>query len=157
MNALSSDVADISANLTHSTVRRWEYVEYNGLTFTAEEANSTIAMQKVGAAPDVSLEYSTGDGWHDFIVGETTVTLPNIGDQMVLRAKTTNSKFGGSNASTRHQFVMTGKIAASDSIMYLLKSDGDLDDISGTWCFTGMFTDCSSLTSAPELPATTLS
>lgn len=153
---MSASIDDISANLTHSTVRRWEYVEYNGLTFTAEEANSTVSMQKVGAAPDVSLEYSTGDGWNDFIVGETTVTLPSIGDQMVLRAKTTNTTFGNT-ASTRHQFVMTGKVAASDSIMYLLKSDGDLDDISGTWCFTGMFNDCTSLTHAPELPATTLS
>lgn len=26
----AQDIADISANLTHSTVRRWEYVEYNG-------------------------------------------------------------------------------------------------------------------------------
>lgn len=41
---MSASIDDISANLTHSTVRRWEYVEYNGLTFTAEEANSTVAM-----------------------------------------------------------------------------------------------------------------
>ena len=104
-------------------------MEYNGLTFTAEEANSTVSMQKVGSAPDVSLEYSTGDGWHDFIVGETTVTLPNIGDQMVLRAKTINSGMG-SGTSTYNKFVMTGKVASSDSIMYLLKKDGDLSSIS---------------------------
>ena len=110
-------------------MRRWEYVEYNGLTFTAEEANSTVAMRKVGSAPDVSLEYSTGDGWNDFIVGETTVTLANVGDQMVIRAKTTNSRMG-SGTSTYNRFVMTGKIAASDSIMYLLKNDGELTTIS---------------------------
>jgi len=105
----------------------WE--KSSGLTFTAEEANSTVAMQKVGSAPDVSLEYSTGDGWHDFIVGETTITLSSIGDQMVIRAKTTNSGFASSN-SNYNKFVMTGKIAASDSIMYLLKNDGDLSAIS---------------------------
>ena len=155
VSSVSQDVQDLSANLTHSIVRRWEYVEYNGLTFTAEEANSTISMQKVGAAPDVSLEYSTGDGWNDFIVGETTVTLPNIGDQVVMRAKTTNSRLG--NAwSQYNKFVMTGKIAASDSAMYLLKSDGDLSSFSQTHALKGLFDGCSSLTTSPELPATTL-
>lgn len=36
LNVLQHDIADISANLTHSTVRRWEYVEDDTvLTFTA--------------------------------------------------------------------------------------------------------------------------
>lgn len=103
----------------------------------------------------MSLEYSTGDGWSDFIVGETTVTLPSIGDQAVIRAKTTNSGMATSN-STYNKFVMTGKIAASDSIMYLLKKDGDLDTISMMWVFTRLFSGCTSLTTAPELPATTM-
>lgn len=93
IDGLIDDIQEVSSNLTHSTVRRWEYVEYDGLTFTAGQANSTISMQKVGDAPNVSLEYSTGDGWDDFVVGETTVTLPNIGDQVVVRAKTSNSTF----------------------------------------------------------------
>lgn len=65
------------------------------LTFTAEEANSTIAIYKEGNPPDVSLEYSVDGGstWQDFIVGTTTVTLTDIGDQMMMRAKTTNATF----------------------------------------------------------------
>ena len=64
-----------------------------GFALTAEEANSTIAMQRVNNAPSVSLEYSTDNGatWSDFTVESTVITLANIGDQALMRAKTTNS------------------------------------------------------------------
>lgn len=74
--------------MSKSIIRRWEPVA--GLRFVAEEANSTVAMAATDAAPSVSLEYNTGDGWNDFIVGETTVTLANVGDECYIRAKTTN-------------------------------------------------------------------
>ena len=134
----------------------WEVRGSSELKFTAEEANSTVAMTAVGSAPSVSLEYSTdGSTWNDFIVGTTTVTLPNVGDNMWIRAKTTNGRFGIDYERYNH-FVMTGKIAASGSIMYLSKNDGDLDTISIDHCFYNLFKGCSSLTTAPELPATTL-
>ena len=70
------------------------------------------------------MEYTTdGTTWNDFIVGTTTVTLANVGDKMAMRAKTTNSTFATDN-SNYNKFAMTGKIAASESIMYLLKNDG---------------------------------
>ena len=135
-----------------SAWRTWEY-EPDGLMFRAEEANSTVAMQKNGSVT-VSLEYTTdGSTWQDFIVGTTTVTLANAGDWMALRAKTTNTRMSSSESSY-NTFVMTGKIAASGSIMYLLKNDGDLDTISSDYCFCRLFRDCTSLTKAPELPAT---
>ena len=57
------------------------------LCFTAEEANSTVAMKKNGSAPTVSLEYSTnGNTWSPFVVGTTTVTLANVGDKVYMRA-----------------------------------------------------------------------
>ena len=116
-------------------------------------------MQKNNiSAPNVSLEYSTdGETWQDFIVGATIVTLANVGDKMWLRAKTTNSTFCESSSLNNYvRFLMTGKIAASGSIMYLLKNDGDLDTIPSVQCFSRLFSQCSSLTTAPELPATTL-
>ena len=104
----------------------------------------------------MSLEYTTdGTTWSDFIVGTTTVTLANVGDRMAVRAKTTNSGFASSK-SNYNKFVMTGKVAASGSIMYLLKNDGDLDTIPSEFCFLGLFWNCTSLTTPPDLPATTL-
>ena len=53
---------------------------------------------------------------------------------------------------------MTGRIAASGNINTLLNPDPNADiSLEGKkWCYAYMFYNCSSLTQAPELPATTL-
>jgi hypothetical protein len=52
---------------------------------------------------------------------------------------------------------MTGKIAASGNLNTLLKADGSVLDLTGrSFCYNRMFSSCTSLTQAPELPATTL-
>ena len=129
------------------------------LTFTAEQAGSTIKMSKRGSAPDVYLETSTTgeDGsWSDFTVGSTTITLANVGDKVYFRAKQDNARFGTS-PNVYNYFVMTGKIAASGNLNTLLKADGSVLDLTGkVCCYYKMFYNCSSLTQAPALPATTL-
>ena len=125
------------------------------LCFTAEEANSTVAMKKNGSAPTVSLEYSTGGNvWNPFVVGTTTVTLANIGDKMYVRATSAGNTGMGISISDYNQFVMTGKISASGNVDTLLDQNGNatLTD----FCYAYLFYYCKSLTSAPELPATTL-
>ena len=128
------------------------------LCFTAEQANSTIAMSAVGSAPTVYLETSTNNGgtWSDFTVGSTTITLANVGDKIYFRAKQDNNVFATSTTAY-HKFVMTGKIAASGNLNTLLKADGSIIDLTGRdWCYFYMFLNCTSLTQAPKLPATTL-
>ena len=126
------------------------------LCFTAEEVNSTVAMKANGsAAPTVSLEYSTdGNTWSSFVVGTTTVTLANIGDKMYMRATDAGNTGMGSSESNYNQFVMTGKISASGNVDTLLDQNGNatLTDL----CYYGLFKDCYILTTAPELPSTTL-
>ena len=126
------------------------------LCFTAEEANSTVAMKKNGSsAPSVSLEYSTdGNTWNPFVVGTTTVTLANIGDKVYIRATSAGNTGMGSSATNHNQFVMTGKIAASGNVDTLLNQNGNatLTD----YCYSYLFKGCASLTSAPALPATAL-
>ena len=125
------------------------------LCFTAEEANSTVAMKKNGLAPTVSLEYSTdGNTWSPFVVGSTTVTLANIGDKMYMRATSAGNTGMGTSEWDYNKFVMTGKIAASGNVDTLLDQNGNATLTS--YCYTSMFWDCSSLTTAPELPSTTL-
>lgn len=129
------------------------------LTFTAEQANSTIRMVKSGSAPTVYLEASpTGEegSWSDFIVGETIITLADVEDKVYFRAKQDNTRFT-INYSDYNYFVMTGKIAASGNLNTLLKADGSVLDLSGRdFCYSRMFQGCTSLTKAPALPATTL-
>ena len=127
----------------------------NWLCFTAEEANSTVAMVAYGEAPTVSLEYSTdGNTWSPFVVGTTTVTLANIGDKMYMRATSAGNTGMGASESDYNEFEMTGKIAASGNVNTLLDQNGNATLTS--YCYYGLFEYCSSLTTAPDLPATTL-
>ena len=74
-------------------------------------------------APTVSLEYSTDYGvtWSPFVVGQTTVTLSNIGDTMYMRAGSGgNSGMGSTTYDNYNYVVMTGLISCKESILYLL-------------------------------------
>ena len=61
----------------------------NYLCLTAEEAGSTIAMGwAIGGEdyPDIFIEYSVdGHAWNEFTIGETVITLNNIGDKVYMR------------------------------------------------------------------------
>ena len=127
-----------------------ERPEFGGLTFTALEAGSTISMSANGGAPIVNLQTSLDEQtWVPFIVGETTITLANIGDKVCFSAVGTNTVFKG------NRFVMSGKIAASGDISSLLSENGCVDTLAA-YAFYGLFDGCTSLTTAPTLPAMTL-
>ena len=128
------------------------------LCFTAEQANSTVQLDKNGSPNAIYLETSTdGSTWTDYSWTDSTgdtLTLANVGDKVYMRAKTENQTIG-STSSNYYKFVMSGKIAASGNIQTLLKADGTRTD-APSYCYYGMFRSCSSLTTAPILPATTL-
>lgn len=126
------------------------------LCFTAEEARSTVAM-KVNGIPTKgqAFEYSTdGTNWSVFTPGTTTITLANAGDKVYFRGD--NITVSESSSFTYYQFVMSGKIAASGNIMSLLDKTCQSTTISNNYCYCHLFRDCTSLTTAPALPATTL-
>ena len=146
-----------------ANVEKWIKNHYgpvvsDALCFTAEEANSTLHLDKVGSPDAISLETSTnGSNWTDYSWTDktgVTLKLANIGDKVYMRAKNENQTIGNSYQNY-YQFKMTGKISASGNIQTLLKADGSRTDAPG-YCYRNMFKDCSSLTTAPELPATTL-
>ena len=122
------------------------------LTFTALAPNSTIKLNKVGSPPDVSLEYSTGGAWSTYTIG-TEITLASAGDYIQFRGD--NSTFS-TTANDYYQFVMTGTIEASGNVMSLVDSTCESLTIPCDFCFQRLFRGCTSLTTAPALPATTL-
>ena len=125
------------------------------LCFTAEEAGSTVAMAVNGTpTKGQAFEYSTnGTNWSEFIPSTTTITLANVGDKVYFRGDNTTV---GESYSIYYKFVMSGKIAASGNIMSLLDKTCQSTTISNTKCYYSMFKGCTSLTTAPVLPATTL-
>ena len=129
------------------------------LCFTAKQANSTVKMVATGNAPAVSLEYSTdGNNWSPFVVSKegvegTTVTLANVDDKMWVRATSAGNTGMGSSSIDHNEFKTTGKIAASGNVDTLLDQNGNATLTS--YCYSYLFSD-TNLTTAPELPATTL-
>ena len=138
-----------------------EPTSYWGLHFVAEEADVEIGMANVGSPDSVTLEYSVDGGatWPAFTPGTTTVTLENIGDEAWFRAGSAgNTKISKSNNDYR-KFTISKKCSCHGNIMSLL--DGTDDETAtaatmGNFCFRRLFNE-SKITTAPDLPALTLS
>jgi len=154
----------------------------NWLCFKANENNCSISTTVVGSLTSTpSLEYSKDrTTWEPFIIDSTSVDLPNTDDKVYIRATSSNATFS-ETSSKRIKFVISGSVSASGNIMSLLdKNCGGNSVPSNAFrnlfygnstlttapelpattlaerCYTSMFEDCSSLTTPPELPATTL-
>ena len=138
----------------------------NYLTFTAEEDGSSFGIQThdlsqknrsssdtLQRTPDVQYSLDGGKTWAK-LLADTLIPLKHKGDKALLRG---NNPQGFSDTTNMHtQFVMTGRIAASGSVMSLIDNVGESVVIPNDYCFNALFTGCTSLTKAPELPATTL-
>ena len=118
------------------------------VTFTAEEDNSSIGLEKLST--NQTLEYSTDTiTWNAF---DTTTNISlNNGDKVYVRGV-----LSADNSLSKHtQFKMSGKIAASGNCNAIWNYQ-DLNAPLKAWCGFMMFYECTSLTAAPELPATEL-
>ena len=136
-----------------------EPVLCDALCFTAQEAGSTVKLTKNGNAPAVNLQTSTdGSSWTPYAV-EDVITLANANDKVYFKAVGSNSAMG-SSSSNYNNFVMTGKITALGNLNSVLEEDEEIArtmSLAGKdYCYYRMFKGCTSLTQAPELPATTL-
>ena len=125
-----------------------ENVKPNYLTFTAKEAGSTITFGwKKGS--DVMYSTDGGNSWSEYAEG-TQIKLDKVGSTV---------SFKGKNVTTNYDkhFTMKGKIEASGSVTSLTDGKGNKTDVNlSEKCYEYMFCECTSLTTAPELPATTL-
>lgn len=126
-------------------------VEPDYLCFTST-GDSTVAMQQNGTPTDISnnkvIQYKLNDGeWQTWDLSD--VSLAN-GYKMYL--KSTDDIPISESASIYKNFVMTGSIAASGNIMSLL----NFNDTVTSFGLCRLFYSCTSLTTAPELLATTL-
>ena len=125
------------------------------LTFRATQNGSTVSLKKNGSPEGASFQTS-GDGgntWVDYTIG--TVIPLSAGDKVSFRAKY-DREFEQSN-SKYFQFNMTGKIEAWHNVMSLYRTnDFATYESVLSFAFYYLFKDCTSLTKAPRLPATTL-
>ena len=138
--------------MPHGVLQVKAATEPKYLTFTAEEAGSTLSLPWASAS-DVQISTDHGTTWSAYARG-TTITLANVGDSVSFKGR----GFVANNIANVNHVKMTGKIAASGSVTSLIDENGGDPNVTlPNDCFAHMFQDCTSLTQAPELPATTLS
>ena len=124
------------------------------LTFKATQDSSTVKLTKYGT-PSGDFQTSTdgGNTWSDYTL-DTAIAL-NTGDEVSFRAKA--NRTSAQSADAGFQFKMTGKIEAWHNVMSLYRTSdfATYESVVG-YSFYSLFEDCTSLTKAPALPATTL-
>lgn len=129
----------------------WREPDY--LYFTANTANSTIALNKNGNPTAVTLETSTDRENRSNYTFGNTITLSNIGDKVYWRNTSTTDK-NFSTGSANYYFTMTWSILWGWDISSLLNKNCT-SNVSW-YCYTRLFDGCTSLITAPILTAQTL-
>lgn len=118
------------------------------VTFIAEEDGSSIGLTKLST--NQTLEYSMDTTTWNTFDATTNISLNN-GDKVYVRGI-----LSADNTSSNYtQFKMNGKIASSGNCNAIWNYQ-DLNAPLKEDCGYRMFRDCTSLTTAPELPATVL-
>lgn len=129
----------------------------DALCFTTKYNNSTIQLTKVGNPDNISLQTSfDGKSWTPYNV-EDVITI-NSGGKVYFKAKGQNSRMATS-PDNYYKFEFTSEFEASGNVNSLLEEDEETARTMSLefreMCYVNLFSD-TNLTTAPELPATTL-
>ena len=107
---------------------------------------------------DGKIEYTNGNGWKTWDGSEISSGQSSKGQCIYIRG-TGNSKITGTTSSSAKWSIIGTNIACNGDIDllldYSLVKSGNRPAMAGN-CYRSMFRGCTSLTSAPSLPATTL-
>ncbi len=129
--------------------------EPDELCFTANTAWSTVQLTKTWNPTVVTLETSRDGSTRTTYTAWNTITLSNIWDKVYFRNTSESTTAFSISSSSFYRFVMTWSIAASGDVNYLINKNST-DTLVWQYTYNWLFVWCSQLTSAPKLPATTL-
>ena len=127
------------------------------LTFTADQPQTFKVSTKNSYTLDESIQYSLNGGvWTKLDVG-TKITFGGDNGALRLRGK---SSGGTASSNSQYAFISFGdskvKVTCSGDIRALIDYDNYVTVSTANARFCYLFRECASLTTAPELPATTL-
>ena len=117
------------------------------ITFTGETSDFTLKAQhkEWNGTVEYSTDHNTWAVWNGS-------EISSAGKKLYLRGSG-NTTFYTSNGA---QFVLSARAACSGNIQTLLEYSNPPTSIPTSYCYNSMFRNCTNLTAAPELPATTL-
>jgi len=120
------------------------------LRLTALQDSSSVTLTKTGSPNVNGLRYRTNSNslWQEYTI-DTTIDLDQNDYVEFCNVNSTLSL----NSTNYVQFEMTGEISGSGNVQSLL----NYVNTCLNYCFIKLFENCTSLTAAPDLPATTLS
>ena len=123
------------------------------LKFLAKQANSSVGIVNNGTSQAPNIEISTDEGVTWTTWDYSTISL-NSGGSVLMRGI---NKKGVSKSNGQYStFTTTGSIEVYGNIMSLIDYTQTVDTIPCSYCFYSLFNGCTSLTTAPELPAASL-
>lgn len=114
----------------------------------------TVTLNTYGTPTEVSLEYSYDKStWTDYTIWDS-ISLTTW-QKIYMRNKSTTPTWFSIYTGEDYRFLFEGNISASWDITYLLCKYGTTT-LTSSYCFVNLFAGCTSLITAPSLPATTL-
>lgn len=124
------------------------------LCFTALTAWSSVRLIKYRSPTTVTLQTSRdGESRSTYTMG-STISLSSIWDKVYFRNSSTSTTWFSKDNSNYYYFTMSWSIEGSWDIWYLLNQNST--STIGSYYFYTLFSWCSALRKAPNLPATTL-
>lgn len=151
--------------------------EHGYMTFTAEEDTTLTLDQNGGIAPHKLLKSTDGVNWSKWENPATNGISLNAGQSVYLKADEDASNRTSTSSNAFNSIASTGKVGCRGDVRSIINIDPSQYDfwlsklfkgssittppelpattLAGS-CYTNMFNGCSSLTNAPELPATNL-
>lgn len=119
----------------------------------------TVTLSKTGSPASLSLEVSTDAvSWQPWtLVGNDYTYNLKKGQRLCIRSTSTAVTAFSTSDSDYWKFALSGVCAAYGSVMSLVTRNPLATSLAGkSYVFIRLFSGCTSLVTAPELPATTL-
>lgn len=147
-NATSYDIYADGTLIGNTTGQPAAYTDC--LTFTGETSEFTLSVGSSGAKEwDGTVWYSTDH--NTWTVWDGTA-ITSVGKKLYLRGKNNTTFYTSKGAC----LSLSEKAGCSGNIQTLIDYENPPVVISSSYCYFNMFRECTNLTTAPELPATTL-
>ena len=148
-----------SHTFTNATEERVSYAldaTYPYLTFTADAAQ-TMTINTYSYVLDESMQYSVNGGEWVQLTAKTAITFGGDKGTLRLRGKSANGTATSSSSRAQISFGDDNvQVACSGDIRTLVDYENHATVSTANARFCSLFEGCESLTSAPDLPATTL-
>ena len=148
-----------SHSFTNATEERVSYAldaTYPYLTFTADAAQ-TMTINTYSYVLDESMQYSVNGGEWVQLTAKTAITFGGDKGTLRLRGKSANGTATSSSSRAQISFGDDNvQVACSGDIRTLVDYENHATVSTANARFCRLFLGCESLTSAPDLPATTL-